>query len=143
MYTLYRPKAVSSLRGAGAYYVGNITGDNSGVYPDMAIHFAAWNPGDYQTGTIRFDIPAGTWPVKALVNIVSHGLDFSQAVYELQTAGSVNKRFTILPSFDNNFSQTMDQTITVQQGQPLYLKMHTADQDNSILFLNAVELIRA
>lgn len=100
-------------------------------------------PVTWKAGTIRFDIPAGTWTVKALVNIVSHGLDFSQAVYELQTAGSFNERFTVLPGFDNNFSPTMDQTITLQQGQPLYLKMHTADRDNSILFLNAVELIRA
>lgn len=116
-----------------AVYQGNITGDNSGVYPDDVLMRS-----DYTStvGVISYDIPDGRYKFKVFIN-TKRATDYSGASYVLESGGA-SQSFVLKSSYVDNFNDVSVVEMEVSGGA--VLTMSTTDVSNKILAINAIEI---
>ena len=118
-----------------AAYQGNVTGDNSGVYPDDVLMRSNYTN---SVGVINFNVPDGRYKFKVFIN-TKRKSDYSGASYVLESGGA-SLSFALRPSYVDNFHDVSEVTLDVAGGA--VLTMSTTDTRNTILAINAIEIER-
>lgn len=118
-----------------AAYQGNVTGDNSGVYPDDVLMRSNYTN---SVGVINFNVPDGRYKFKAFIN-TKRTTNYGAASYVLESNG-VSQSFALRPSYVDNFHDVPEVTLDVAGGA--VLTMSTTDIKNKILAINAIEIER-
>lgn len=125
----------SGFTAGNSSYQGNVTGDDSGVYPDDVLRNILYKPNSVEAGIMDLTIPDGRYKFKILINTV-RTYDLSEASYVLESGGA-SQSFPLKTSYVNNFHDLSELVVDVSGGVTLTVKPGMAK--NVLVLLNAIE----
>lgn len=128
---------ITGLVNEGSSFWGNVTGDDSGIYPDVILKYSAKKPNECDESLISITIPDGIYKFRIFIN-TKRTTDMSLASYLLQS-GSESQLFTLKPSYVNNFNDVSELVMSVS-GSLVELKISTANTKDRSVFINALEI---
>ena len=128
----------SGFTAGNSSYQGNVTGDDSGVYPDDVLRNILYKPNSVEAGIMDLTIPDGRYKFKILINTV-RTYDLSEASYVLESGGA-SQSFPLKTSYVNNFHDLSELVVDVSGGVTLTVKPGMAK--NVLVLLNAIEIER-
>lgn len=130
---------ITGIKTTGSTFMGQTTGDNSGVYPDNVLKFSGYKQASTPEAIVSMSIPSGNYRIKVFINAGTSKHDFSGASYTLEHAGTT-QRYAIKQNYVGNFTDTSDLTLTVGDG-PVILRIQSGNvADGTLLFLNAIDI---
>lgn len=131
---------ITGLQTTGATNMGQMTGDDSGIYPDTVLKFSGYKPSTTKEATITMTIPSGNYRIKIFINAGAASYDYSAAEYSLEHAGT-KQLYAIRQNYVGNFTETSELTLTVGNG-PVVLRMKPGQTGSNTLFLNAIDMLK-
>ena len=117
---------------------GNVTGDNSGRYPDEVLKRMLYKKTETEKAGMDFTLPNGRYRFKIFINTVK-AFDLSHANYVLK-CGETDQAFTLKSSYVDNFNDVSE--VVMDVSGVVTFTMSTTDAKNSSLLLNAIEIER-
>lgn len=121
---------------ANEAFQGNITNDNSGIYPDDVLKRLIYKSGSLESAGMEISIPTGRYKFKTLINTIKT-FDLSNATYLIESGG-VSQTFTLKSNYVNNFYDVSEVVIDVSG--KVSFTVSTTDTKNASLLLNAIEI---
>lgn len=128
---------LSGLTVEGASYIGNVTGDNSGIYPDVMLKSSVRKPNGVEIGNIALHIPDGLYKFKIFMN-TKRTTDMTKTSYLLHS-GSESQLFALKSNYVDNFNDVSELTMSVVGGL-IELTMSSSNTRDNIVFINVVEI---
>lgn len=122
-----------------AIFQGNVTGDNSGVYPDEVLKrniFRATTLADFSH--LDFSLPSGKYKISLFINTKQTiPLGPEDVVYEIESSG-VTQRFETKSSYVDNFNDLS--SITIDIVDKAVFKLWGVNPKSLTPMLNAIEI---
>ena len=117
-------------------FQGNITNNNSGIYPDDVLKRLIYKSGSLESAGMEISIPDGRYKLKIFINTIKD-FDLSRATYLIESGG-VSQTFTLKSNYVNNFYDVSEVVIDVSG--KVSFTVSTTDIKNASLLLNAIEI---